>query len=128
MSSPFFFDGNVNGQSYLNEIIPLMTMLFQIKSNQDGVPCHGLLAVLARLNLLFGERVLSLHNNTEWPPRSSDLTPCDLFLFFLRGEGYFKDKVFRTPPESLNVLWQRIITECNLLRENRDYLEDLYST
>ena len=30
---PFFFDGNVNGQSYLNllndEVMPLMTVLFQ---------------------------------------------------------------------------------------------------
>ena len=33
MLGPFFFDGNVNGQSYLNflndKVIPLMTVLFQ---------------------------------------------------------------------------------------------------
>ena len=80
-------------------------------------PCHGLLAVRGRLKQLFGERVLSLHNNTEWPPRSPDLTHCDFFLC-----GYLKDKVFRTPPESLNVLRQRMITECNLLRKNRDLI------
>ena len=38
---------------------PLRTMA------QDGGPCHGLLAVRRRLNQLFGERVLSLNNNTE---------------------------------------------------------------
>ena len=64
---------------------------------QDGPPCHGLLAVCATLNLLFGERVLSLDNNIEWPPRSLDLSPWDFFHW-----GYLKDKVFITPPESLN--------------------------
>ena len=39
----------------------------------------------------------------------------DFFLW-----DYLKGKVFRTPPESLNVLRQRMITECNLLRENSD--------
>ena len=69
-------------------------------------PCHGFLVFLARLNQIFGKRFLSLHNNTKWPPRSPDLTPCDFFLW-----GYLKDKVFMTPTESLNVLRQRIITE-----------------
>ena len=69
---------------------PLMIVLFQNQFYenrfqclwwaQDGAPCHWLLAVSARLNQLFGERVSSLHNNTEWPPRSPELIPCD-FLF-----------------------------------------------
>ena len=58
--------------------------------------------------------ILILHNNTKWPSRSPNLTPCDLFL-----SVYLKYKVFRTLPESLNVQRQRIITECNLLKENR---------
>ena len=88
MLGPFFFDGNVIGQSYLNflndEVIPLMTGLFQNQFHenrfqrlwwaQDGAPCHGLLAVVARLNRLFVERVLSLHTSNGWPPRSPNLT------------------------------------------------------
>ena len=75
-----FFDTKVHGQSYLKllnkEVIPLMTMLFQrLWWAQDEAPCHGLLAVHARLNQLFGERVLSLHNNNKWLARSPDLTP-----------------------------------------------------
>ena len=39
MSGSFFFDGNVNGQSYLNllndEVIPLMTVLFQNQFNES---------------------------------------------------------------------------------------------
>ena len=74
----------------------------------------GLLTVCARLNQIFGG-VLSLHNNTEWLLRSPNLTTCDVFLW-----GYLKDRVFRTHPECLNVLLERIITECNVLTENRD--------
>ena len=48
---------------------------------QDGAPCHRLLVVRARLNQIFGERVLSLHNNVEWSPRST----YDIFLW-----GYLK--------------------------------------
>ena len=52
-----------------------MTMLFlRLWWAQDEAPCHGLLAVHARLNQLFGERVLSLHNNNKWLARSPDLT------------------------------------------------------
>ena len=84
---------------------------------QDGAPCHGLLAVCARLNRLFGERVLSLHTSNGWPPRSPNLTHCDFFIW-----GYLKDKIFRIPPRFLNVPRQKIITESNLLRENRDFI------
>ena len=41
----------------------------------------------------------------------------DFFLY-----DYLKGKVFSTPPESLNVLRQRMTTECNLLRENSDLI------
>ena len=48
---------------------------------QEGIPRHGLLAFHARVNQPYVERALSLHNNTQWPPRSLDLTtPCDFFL------------------------------------------------
>jgi hypothetical protein len=43
---------------------------------------------------------------TCWPPRSPDLTPCDLFLW-----GYVKDNVFVPPvPVTLDDLKQRITT------------------
>ena len=42
-------------------------------------------------------------------------------LWFFRW-GYLKDKVFRTPPESLNVPLWIIITECKLLTENSDLI------
>ena len=43
----------------------------------------------------------------EWPARSPDLTPLDFFL-----SGYLKSKVFKTPPQSLEELQERIRVEC----------------
>jgi hypothetical protein len=43
---------------------------------------------------------------TRWPPRSPDLTPCDLFL-----SGYIKDRDFVPPlPVSVYDLNRRITT------------------
>ena len=61
---------------------------------KDGAPCHGLLAIRAKLNQIFRDRVLSPPNNTEWSLRFLDLTPCYIFLW-----GYLKNKVFRVPLE-----------------------------
>lgn len=128
MVGPFLFNQNVNGQAYLNllneDVIPELVRIFgnQYQNGnfqrlwwaQDGAPCHRLIAVRDRLNQVFRNRVVMLFNENEWPPRSPDLTPCDFFLW-----GYLKDRVFKTPPENLQVLRQRIIDQCNILRENR---------
>ena len=46
-------------------------------------PAHRLIAVRDRLNDMFGNnRVIGLGHDVEWPPRSTDITPCD---FFCRG-------------------------------------------
>ena len=74
------------------------------------------MAVHARLNQIFGERVLSLQNNTEWPPGSPALIPCQFLAGW--GRGYLKDKVFSSPSVSLSVPRQKIITEGQLLRGN----------
>jgi len=42
----------------------------------------------------------------EWPARSSDLSPCDFFLW-----GYLKEKVFKHRPQSLEDLKERIQQE-----------------
>ena len=78
------------------------------------------LAVRVRLNEVFGEnRVIALHHNVEWPPRSPDLTPCDFFMW-----GYLKNKVFATPPQNINVLRQRIIDEFNVLRQQPEMIRN----
>jgi len=42
----------------------------------------------------------------EWPARSPDLSPCDVFLWV-----YLKEKVFRHRPQSLEDLKERIQQE-----------------
>jgi len=94
---PFFFDENVNGESYLNmlneEVIPEMNILYdfdawgdvRFQQNvwwfQDGAPCHRRRIVIDRLRELFGGQVVAFNHENEWPARSPDLTPCDFFLF-----------------------------------------------
>ena len=77
----------------------------------DGAPAHQLITVRNRLLDTFQQR--AFHLPVEWPPHSPDLTPRDYFLW-----GYFKDKVYRTPPQHINDMQERIRNEANLLREN----------
>ena len=109
---PHFFDGNVNGDNYLNMIndvvVPEMMELFDyniVDENlfpekrwfQDGAPAHGTIIVRNRLAELFAaNHVIALHHEREWPARSPDLTPCDIFLW-----GYLKWKVYQAPPYEL---------------------------
>lgn len=96
---PHFFDGNVNGERYLNMIdelvIPELNEIFnfnlfvvnrfeqEVWWFQDGAPCHRSLIVTNRLRQLFGNQVVSLNHDIEWPPRSPDITPCDFFFMGL---------------------------------------------
>ncbi|GBM11634.1 hypothetical protein AVEN_16948-1 [Araneus ventricosus] len=52
---------------------------------QDGAPPHIATLVKQLLNL-GNDRIISRHFSTAWPPRSSDLNPCDFWLW-----GYLKD-------------------------------------
>jgi len=48
---------------------------------------------------VFPGHVISLRGDIGWPPRSPDLTPCDLCLW-----GYLKGKVFEQRPVTLEAL------------------------
>ena len=48
----------------------------------------------------------------EWPPRSPDLTPCDIFLW-----GHIKNQVYSSPPVTLEILRERIESEFDRLKE-----------
>ena len=124
---PFFFHQNVNGQRYLdmlnNQVVPVIQQRYGMQRNgaiprkwwfQDGAPAHRLRAVTTRLQELFPNRVISLGQPHEWPPRSPDLTPLDFFLW-----GYVKDRVYRQPPRNLRTLQQSITREIDALRRTR---------
>ena len=57
-----------------------------------------------RLKDVFGDFIIGVGHDVEWPPRSSDLTTCDFFL-----RGHLKNKVYETRPTDLQELRDRII-------------------
>ena len=85
---PIFYERNLNGDVYLNmineTIVPELLRVYGNRFNrlwwfQDGAPAHRLRIVKERLRELFGNRIVALNHDIEWPPRSPDLTPCDFF-------------------------------------------------
>lgn len=114
---PYFFDGNVTGESYLHMLstflmdclrdVPLATrrsLLFQ----QDGAPPHFALIVRDWLNAHFPNKWIGRRGPVEWPPRSPDLTPLDFFLW-----GHLKSVVYSTRPRNIQELKERIQNECS---------------
>jgi hypothetical protein len=119
---PYFFEGNVTGNTYLamidNFVVPNIRDRFEERNNgrlargwwvQDGAPAHRV--VTARLNELFGNRIVSLGQEHKWPPRSPDLTPLDFFLW-----GYIKGQVYKTLPANVDELQEWITNEFAALR------------
>lgn len=118
---PYFFDGNVNRWTYLEMLeeyaVPLIEQAADEQNidfddvifQQDGHPAHFALIVRDYLNQTFPNRWIERGGPTEWPPRSPDLTSLDFFLW-----GYLKDRVFRTKPETVEEMKNRIIENCRV--------------
>jgi len=70
---------------------------------QDGATARRSLRVLREM---FPGRLITLRGDVEWPARSPDLSPCDVFLWV-----YLKEKVFEHRPRSLEDLKERIQQE-----------------
>lgn len=47
---------------------------------QEGATCHTSRDTIALLREKFPGRLISLRGDQCWPPRSCDLTPCDIFM------------------------------------------------
>lgn len=119
---PYFFDGTVNAENYLDLLIDLKGELEnnpQLQGiryyQQDGAPPHYGLQVRAFLNDQFGDWI-GRRGRIEWPARSPDLTPCDFALW-----GVLKDKVFATPIRNIQHLKERIEEEFEALRANAEF-------
>ena len=91
----FFFQQNINGERYLqminDQIVQVLDERERFWRQQNGRFKHLWCAhddtrphrgtdVMARLQELFGDRIVALNQPVEWPPRSPDLTPLDFFL------------------------------------------------
>ena len=67
---------------------------------------------------MFQDRVIARDQPTKWPPRSPDLTPCDLFL-----QDFVKGKVFTIPPASIEDMRDQIVNELANLREDPEMIK-----
>lgn len=120
---PYFFEGNVNGQAYLQFLqrflIPTLVNLFPSRNNprvpdeslwyqQDGAAPHYAVGVREYLNQVFPNRWIGRRGTVEWPPRSPDLTPLDFFLW-----GHLKNVVYKSRPDNIEELKNRIRIECS---------------
>ena len=110
---PIFFNFTVNAERYRN--IFLTEFVQQLDDDelqygyfqQDGATAHTTRENLAFLREYFDDRLISLHTEVEFPPRSPCLTIMDYFIF-----PYLKNKIFANPILNLQELQQRIVQQC----------------
>lgn len=120
---PYFFQGNLTGNIYLNflrESLPMLleNVVLQVRNNMwfqhDGAPPHGTRDVTLFLTERHGLRWIGNRGNPWyanreaegpilWPPRSPDLNPLDYFLW-----GFVDNFVNATPCEGPNEMKDRI--------------------
>ncbi|GBN94848.1 hypothetical protein AVEN_4932-1 [Araneus ventricosus] len=70
-------------------------------------PLHKVSSVQQYIRDTFQQPVIGYGGCVEWPPRSPDLNPLDYFLW-----GYIKQRVYATPPPTLQELRNRITDAC----------------
>lgn len=125
---PFFFSGNVTGQSYLamlqGDFLPELERLHMQREvcifMHDGAPPHWCRAVRQWLDSTFPQRWMGRGSpNMKWPPRSPDLTPCDFFLW-----GHVKERVYQGTVNTVEELKDRI--ERALRSVDGDMLERVF--
>jgi hypothetical protein len=105
-TGPFFFSGKtVTRSSYLDilELYALPQLPPQTILQQDGTPSHFFQHVRNRLDREMAGRWIGRGEPIAWPPRSSDLTPLDFFLW-----GCLKNIVYQVKINDLQHLKARI--------------------
>lgn len=123
---PIFMEENLTGELYVNLLENVIDLLItqslenqadqegdmeldeqNLYFQQDGAPPHYALPVRAWLNERYPGKWIGRRGPVEWPARSPDLTPLDFFLW-----GYLKSIVYKTAPESIPELRNRITEGC----------------
>ena len=122
---PYFFEEDgvtvtVNSERYVamlqNYLQPRMEEIIENEGlgvvwfQQDGATAHTARISLNILRHMFPGRLVSLRGDLGWPARSPDLSICDFFLW-----GHLKEKVFKSRPNTLPQLRERIIEEVNAI-------------
>ena len=114
---PYFFEGTVNGESYLKllkeQVWPILSEredIHKLHFQQDGAPPHYATKVREWLDEHFPGRWFGRRGPVEWPARSPDLTPLDFFLW-----GVIKNSVYGNRPRSIADLRASIQNACDLI-------------
>ncbi|GBM07612.1 hypothetical protein AVEN_230045-1 [Araneus ventricosus] len=81
--------------------------LRNVRFQHDGAPPHKVSSVQQYIRETFQQQVIGYGGYVEWPPRSPDLSPLDFFLW-----GCIKQRVFATPPPTLQELRNRLTDAC----------------
>ncbi|GBN60593.1 hypothetical protein AVEN_226786-1 [Araneus ventricosus] len=94
-----------------NSISPLddlpLSDLRNIWFQHDGSSPHKVSSVQQYIRDTFQQQVIGYGGCVEWPPRSPDLNPLDFFMW-----EYIKQRVYATPPPTLQELKNRITDTC----------------
>lgn len=123
---PFFIDGNLTGEHYLQmlqeSVFPAIVEVIAqhphefdediVHFQQDGAPPHFHRQVRAFLNTQLNGQWIGRRGLIEWPARSPDLTPLDFFLW-----GYIKSTIYKTPVQNIEDLRHRIVQACRNITE-----------
>ena len=103
---PIFFDETVMADVYVNllstSFLPVASAFDPSKRfilQQDGASSHSANKTVAWLQQNLPKRWIGKDGLLEWPPRSPDLSPVDIFLW-----GYVKGNVFSTQPRNIDDL------------------------
>lgn len=112
---PIFFNFTINAERYRNILNEFIEQLHEDELQygyfqHDGATAHTTRENIAFLREFFDDRIISLHTEVEFPPRSPCLTIMDFFVF-----PHLKNRIFKTPVANLQDLQQRIIDECALI-------------
>jgi hypothetical protein len=131
---PYFFE-NATGQSVTvmsdryvellreflsDELCRLRVDTRLVWFQQGGATAHTARNSMAVVRGMFPQHAISRFGDSEWPPRSPDLSPCDFFLW-----GYLKEKVYAHRPHTIQELKDYIREEIqgipvNMLRKVMD--------
>ncbi|CAL1678200.1 unnamed protein product [Lasius platythorax] len=112
---PYFFDGNVNGENFLEFLrnhLPQLLEDVDLHTRQrmwiqlDGAPPHYAAIVRNYLDREYNDRWIGRHGPVAWPPRSPDMTSFNFFLW-----GYIKN-VYEHAPTTREDMMERIRVAC----------------
>lgn len=114
LNGPHYLDFIQNTLPQLLEDVDLATRR-EMWFMHDGAPPHYALEVRQFLNNQFPRRWIGRGEEApvKWPPRSPDLNILDFYFW-----GFMKGKVYATPVETRQELWERILHASDLVRQD----------